>query len=82
MLTFEVVREGHGWGIHMEQRMTTHFRRQDAAIRQAHHLAAGIRRHGVIVAVTVDGAYPEPPTPYEAGVDILLGRPRPWALAL
>jgi glycine cleavage system pyridoxal-binding protein P len=56
MLTFHVVREGHGWGIHMDGRMTTHFRRQDAAVCQAHSLAAAIRRHGVLVAVTVESA--------------------------
>lgn len=77
MLTFDVVREGHGWGIHMEQHMTTHFRRQDAAVHQAHLLAASIRRHGVLVAVTVQGAPPTtPPALFKSGVEVLSVHPR------
>lgn len=51
MLTFNVVSEPHGWGVHVDQRMTSHFRSRDVALRQAHLLAAAIRRHGVRVVV-------------------------------
>lgn len=70
MLTFDVVKEQHGWGIRMDQRMTTHFRSRNAAVHQAHLLAAAIRRHGVRTMVIVDGAdHREAPNQIEAQAD-------------
>lgn len=58
MFTLCVVKDGHGWGIDLEPPMTMHFRCQEAAIREAHLLAAAMRRHGVPVAVNLDGTLP------------------------
>ncbi len=83
MLTFAVVREGCGWGIHVGRSMGTHFRRQDAAIRQAYVLAASIRRHGVPVAVTVDGVVPaQPRAQFAAAAGADLTQPPQRGLAL
>jgi hypothetical protein len=58
MLTFNVVSEPHGWGIHVDQCTSSHFRSRDAALRQARLLADAIRRHGVCVTVTVSDSTP------------------------
>lgn len=58
MLTFNVVSEPDGWGIHVNQCTSSHFRSREAALRQARLLAAAIRRHGVSVAVTIGDSAP------------------------
>ncbi len=58
MLTFNVVSEFDGWGIHVERHMTSHFRSQEEALCRANLLAAAIRRHGVRVAVAVNRTSP------------------------
>ena len=56
MLTFNVVKEKHGWAIRVGERMTTHFRSRDLAIREANCLADAISRHGECTEVIVEGA--------------------------
>jgi hypothetical protein len=63
MVTFDVVKERHGWAIRMGERMTTPFWSRDAAILEANCLADAIRCHGEYAEVIVEGADPnEPPT--------------------
>jgi len=62
MITFNVVKEQHGWAIRMGGRMTTPFWSRDLAIREANCLADSIRCHGERTEVIVEGANPtEPP---------------------
>jgi len=35
MITFDVVKEEHGWAVRMGKRMTTPFRSREQAIREA-----------------------------------------------
>jgi len=56
MITFNVVKDRHGWAVRMGDRMTTPFWSKDVAIRQANHLAAAIRRHGEGTEVIVEAA--------------------------
>ena len=80
MITFDVVKEQHGWAIRMGERMKTLFWSRDLAIREANCLADAIRRHGECAEVIVEGADPnEMPKrikkPSSAGLDALvLGR--------
>lgn len=61
MITFDVVREEHGWAIRMGKRMTTPFWSRDQAIREANCLADAIRCHGECAEVVVEGADPNEP---------------------
>jgi hypothetical protein len=61
MITFNVVKEQHGWAIRMDKRMTTPFRSRDLAIREAACLADAIRCHGEYAEVIVEGAKPNEP---------------------
>ena len=61
MITFNVVKEQHGWAIRMDERMMTPFWSRDMAIREANHLADAIRRHGECAEVIVEGAGPNEP---------------------
>ncbi len=61
MITFDVVKEEHGWAIRMGKRMTTTFWSRELAIREANYLADAIRRHGECVEVVVEGADPNEP---------------------
>jgi len=61
MITFDVVKEEHGWAIRMGKCMTTPFRSRELAIREANCLADTIRRHGECVEVVVEGADPNEP---------------------
>lgn len=61
MLTFNVVKEQHGWAIRMGERMTTPFWTRDAAVREAHCLAEAIRCHGECIDVVVEGDPKEVP---------------------
>ena len=62
MITFNVVKDRHGWTVRMEDRMTTPFWSKDVAVRQANRLAAAIRRHGEGTEVIVEGADSEAPS--------------------
>jgi hypothetical protein len=61
MITFNVVREQHGWAIRVGERMTTPFWSRDLAIREANCLAEAIRRHGERTQVIVDADEPSEP---------------------
>jgi hypothetical protein len=54
MITFNVVREKHGWAIRLDKCMTTPFRLRELAIREAQCLAEAIRRHGESAQVVVE----------------------------
>jgi hypothetical protein len=58
MITFNVVKEQHGWAIRMGEGMTTPFRSRDLAICEAHRLANAIRCHGQCAQVVAEGADP------------------------
>jgi hypothetical protein len=58
MITFNVVKDEHGWAIRMGERMSTPFRSRDLAIREANCLADQIRCHGEYTEVIVEGAGP------------------------
>ena len=58
MITFEVVKEQHGWAIRMEKRMKMLFWSRDLAIREANCLADAIRCHGECAELIVEGADP------------------------
>jgi hypothetical protein len=55
VITFNVVKEPHGWAIRMGERMTTPFRSKDLAVREANCLAQAIRRHGERTEVVIEG---------------------------
>lgn len=61
MITFNVVKDQHGWAVRMGDRMTTPFWRRDLAIREAVCLADAIRRHGEGAEVIVESAAPDQP---------------------
>lgn len=69
MITFNVVKETHGWAIRMGERMTTPFWSRELAIREAYCLADAIGFHGECTEVIVEGADPAV-------------QPRKWSLAL
>ncbi len=54
MITFNVVKDEHGWAVRMGERMTTPFRLRDMAIREANCLADRIRCHGEHTQVIVE----------------------------
>jgi hypothetical protein len=58
MITFAVVKEEHGWAVHMGERMTSPFRSRDVAIREATLLAEAIGGHGERTEVIVEGVGP------------------------
>ncbi len=58
MITFNVVKERHGWAIRMDGRMMTPFWSRDLAIRKANGLADALRCHGACADVIVEGADP------------------------
>jgi len=53
VITFNVVKEQHGWAVRMGGRMTTPFWSRDLAVREANCLAQSIRRHGECTEVIV-----------------------------
>jgi hypothetical protein len=61
MITFNVVKEQHGWAIRMGERMTMPFWSRDLAVREANCLADAIRCHGECTEVIVEGAEPNEP---------------------
>lgn len=56
MITFNVVKEQFGWAVRTADSMTTPFWSRALAIREAHSLAASIRRHGQLAHVCVEAA--------------------------
>ena len=58
MITFNVIKEQHGWAIRMGERMKTVFWSRDLAIHEANCLAAAIRCHGECAEVIVGGDDP------------------------
>ena len=61
MITFDVVKEEHGWAIRMGKRMTTPFWSRELAIGEANCLADAIRCHGECAEAVVEGADPNEP---------------------
>jgi hypothetical protein len=56
MITFNVVKERHGWAIRMGECMIMPFRSRDLAVSEANSLADAIRCHGECTEVFVEGA--------------------------
>jgi hypothetical protein len=61
MITFNVVKEQHGWSIRMGECMMTPFWSRDLAIQEANCLADSIRCHGACAEVVVERADPNDP---------------------
>ena len=55
MITFNVVKERHGWAVRTGEAMTTPFWSRELAVREANCLADAIRCHGACAEVIVDG---------------------------
>jgi hypothetical protein len=68
MITFNVVKEQHGWAIRTGECMTTPFWSRDLAIQEANCLADAIRCHGECAKVVVEGADPNDPSKTDKGV--------------
>lgn len=54
MITFNVVKEQHGWAVRSGACMMTPFWSRDLAIREANCLADAIRRHGQHTEVIIE----------------------------
>jgi hypothetical protein len=54
MITFNVVRERHGWAVRTGHGVTTPYRSLELAIREANCLAEAIRRHGALTEVIIE----------------------------
>ena len=63
LITFNVIKEKHGWAVRMGDCMTTPFRSKHQAVREANCLADAIRGHGVRTEVIVEDAEPGEPPP-------------------
>ncbi len=61
IITFNVVKEEHGWAIRIGERMTTPFWSKEVAIREANCLAAAIRCHGECAEVIIEEVDPNEP---------------------
>jgi hypothetical protein len=82
MITFNVVKEQHGWAIRMGERMTMPFWSRDLAVREANCLADAIRCHGECTEVIIEGAEPNEPVRGVNGSNSLGGdSAAPWAAA-
>jgi len=58
MITFNVVKEKHGWAIRLGEGMTTPFWSRDLAVREANSLAYSIGCHGQHTEVVVESHDP------------------------
>ena len=58
MITFNVVKEQHGWAVRMGECMMTPFWSRELAIQEANCLADSIRCHGECAEVVVEDADP------------------------
>jgi hypothetical protein len=79
MITFNVVREQHGWAIRVGERKTTPFWSRDLAIREAKSLAEAISRHGERTEVIVDDDAQSDPCRRDAPT-IAARRGRAWTI--
>lgn len=61
MITFNVVKEKHGWAIRLGEGITTPFWSRDLAIREANCLADAIGCHGERTEVVVEATNPKDP---------------------
>lgn len=68
MITFNVVKEPHGWAIRMGECMMTPFWSRDLAIQEATRLADAIGCHGEPTEVVVEGADPNDPPKLTKGL--------------
>jgi hypothetical protein len=64
VIVFNVAKEQHGWAIRMGETMMTPFWSRQAAVREAHCLAASLRLHGAMTKVLVE---PEAPAQTTTG---------------
>jgi hypothetical protein len=55
MITFNVVKERHGWAIRTGDGVTAPYWSRDLAIQEANCLAEAIRRHGALTEVIIEG---------------------------
>ena len=69
MITFDVVREKHGWAVRMGERMTMPFWSRELAIREANCLADAIRCHGERAEVVAEA---------HGSGDVVVGRSSLW----
>ena len=69
MITFNIVKEQHGWAIRMGERMRMPLWSKDTAVREANCLADAIRCHGQCTQVMVEGAEPNEPARRITGPD-------------
>ena len=58
LIVFNVAKEQHGWAIRMGETMMTPFWSRQAAVREAHCLAASLRQHGAAIRVLVEPDVP------------------------
>jgi hypothetical protein len=56
MVTFNVVKEKHGWSVRVQECMMTPFWSKDSALTEANCLADAIRFHGECAEVIVECA--------------------------
>ena len=68
MITFNVVKEKHGWAIRLGEGMTTPFWSRDLAVREANCLADAIGCHGGHTEVVVEATDPNEPHKSGAGL--------------
>ena len=68
MITFNVVKEKHGWAIRLGEGMTTPFRSRDLAVREANCLAEAIGCHGEHTEVVVESTDPNEPLKWGSGL--------------
>lgn len=61
MITFNVVRDRHGWAIRTGDGVTAPYWSRDMAIQEANCLAEAIRRHGALTEVIIEGGEMGPP---------------------
>ena len=61
MITFNVVREKHGWAIRLGEGMATPFWSRALAVREANCLANAIACHGEHTEVVVESTNPKEP---------------------
>jgi hypothetical protein len=78
MITFNVVRERHGWAVRMGEAMKTPFWSREIAIREANCMADSIRSHGEFAEVVIEGSDPDdPPRTFRSAASQRLGARMP-----
>ena len=61
MITFNVVKEPHGWAVRIGEHMTTNYWSRERAVQGANRLAGAIHRNGGLIEVIVEGLALVPP---------------------